>query len=104
MNGTEPKHEREDRCDNLLTAPVGKSNETKLEAGWRRGYAADCKSVKTGSIPVPASKIHYISISYLSFPAENPYRPALQIDLHVLECDDAPHFSVQGIIGAHSCP
>ena len=25
-------------------------------AGWRRGYAADCKSVKTGSIPVPASK------------------------------------------------
>ena len=24
-------------------------------AGWRRGYAADCKSVKTGSIPVPAS-------------------------------------------------
>ena len=25
-------------------------------AGWRRGYAPDCKSVKTGSIPVPASK------------------------------------------------
>ena len=23
--------------------------------GWRRGYAPDCKSVKTGSIPVPAS-------------------------------------------------
>lgn len=34
-------------------------NASHLEgtAGWRRGYAADCKSVKTGSIPVPASKI-----------------------------------------------
>jgi hypothetical protein len=28
-----------------------------LAAGWRRGYAADCKSVKTGSIPVPASRV-----------------------------------------------
>ena len=31
------------------------SRKSKALAGWRRGYAADCKSVKTGSIPVPAS-------------------------------------------------
>ena len=32
------------------------------QAGWRSGYAADCKSVYTGSIPVPASI--YLLLSY----------------------------------------
>lgn len=39
-----------------LTPAAEKSTEAMAPAGWRRGYAADCKSVKTGSIPVPASK------------------------------------------------
>lgn len=42
--------------DTALTAHPEKPNEPGAPAGWRRGYAADCKSVKTGSIPVPASK------------------------------------------------
>jgi hypothetical protein len=29
-------------------------------AGWRSGDAADCKSVYTGSIPVPASTIYCV--------------------------------------------
>lgn len=55
MNRTEPKQERDNWIDNRLTPSAEISNELKLSAGWRRGYAADCKSVKTGSIPVPAS-------------------------------------------------
>ncbi|GEM_PF-4346418 len=39
-----------------LTAPGENPSKREAPAGWRRGYAADCKSVKTGSIPVPASK------------------------------------------------
>lgn len=35
-------------------------------AGWRRGYAADCKSVKTGSIPVPAS-IFWLRLQLITF-------------------------------------
>ncbi len=56
MNRTEPEQERDGRSDKRLTMPPEKPNEAKAPAGWRRGYAADCKSVKTGSIPVPASK------------------------------------------------
>ncbi len=58
MNRTEPKRERDNRSDNRLTPASEKLNEAKAPAGWRRGYAADCKSVKTGSIPVPASIDH----------------------------------------------
>jgi hypothetical protein len=29
-------------------------------AGWRSGDAADCKSVYTGSIPVPASTLYCV--------------------------------------------
>lgn len=43
----------------------GSGTCTPQKAGWRRGYAPDCKSVKTGSIPVPAS---------ISSPPV-PYRP-----------------------------
>ena len=49
------------RCANVAIAPCA-FRAPRLDAsllwttaGWRRGYAADCKSVKTGSIPVPAS-------------------------------------------------
>ena len=56
VNGAEPKQELDNLIDNRLTASQEKPNEAKAPAGWRRGYAADCKSVKTGSIPVPASK------------------------------------------------
>ena len=45
MNRTEPKRERDNPIDNRLTAPLEKTNEHSGEAGWRRGYAADCKSV-----------------------------------------------------------
>ena len=31
-------------------------HRTTVQASWRSGYAADCKSVYTGSIPVLASK------------------------------------------------
>ena len=58
MNRTEPKRERDNRVDKRLTPDLKKPNEPKAPAGWRRGYAADCKSVKTGSIPVPASIIY----------------------------------------------
>src|SRR5690606_34707796 len=40
-----------------LTAAAENPSKREAPAGWRRGYAADCKSVKTGSIPVPASTI-----------------------------------------------
>lgn len=54
-NRTRPERESDNRSDNRLTPTLEKPNQTRLPAGWRRGYAADCKSVKTGSIPVPAS-------------------------------------------------
>ena len=31
-------------------------SKRSIAVGWRSGYAPDCKSVKTGSIPVPTSK------------------------------------------------
>lgn len=40
-----------------LTPSTKNPSKRKGPAGWRRGYAADCKSVKTGSIPVPASNL-----------------------------------------------
>ena len=37
-------------------------------AGWQSGYAEDCKSLETGSIPVPASRFHldfnYVGLAY----------------------------------------
>lgn len=39
-----------------LTLPNENLSKRCAEVGWRRGYAPDCKSVKTGSIPVPTSK------------------------------------------------
>lgn len=42
-----------------LTPSTENPSKRKAPAGWRRGYAADCKSVKTGSIPVPASIPHF---------------------------------------------
>ena len=56
MNRTSPEQEPDNRTDNPLTIQSHISKENNGEAGWRRGYAADCKSVKTGSIPVPASR------------------------------------------------
>lgn len=44
MNGTEPKQERDNWIDNRLTPSEEKPNERNSEAGWRRGYAADCKA------------------------------------------------------------
>ncbi len=38
-----------------LTPDPEKPNPYPREATWRSGYAADCKSVHTGSIPVVAS-------------------------------------------------
>ncbi len=34
---------------------------TPLPAGWQSGYAADCKSAHSGSIPLPASKLSKLS-------------------------------------------
>lgn len=64
MNGTGTEQEPDNRSDNRLTASRQNPNETSTPAGWRRGYAADCKSVKTGSIPVPASITHF-SLDFL---------------------------------------
>ena len=55
LRQTEVKYEDDNLSVNCLTPTQEKTNEAKAPAGWRRGYAADCKSVKTGSIPVPAS-------------------------------------------------
>lgn len=49
MNRTEPKQERDNRSDNRLTPPLEKPNEAKAPAGWRRGYAADCKASRLPS-------------------------------------------------------
>ena len=57
MNGTRTEQEPDNRGDNLLTLSATNPSETSTPAGWRRGYAADCKSVQTGSIPVPASTL-----------------------------------------------
>ncbi len=50
-----------------LTPSTENPSKRKAPAGWRRGYAADCKSVKTGSIPVPASKSFQQLASYRYF-------------------------------------
>lgn len=65
MNGTSTERESDNPTDNRLTLAGEKPNQHKLSAGWRRGYAADCKSVKTGSIPVPASTPLQMSMSGL---------------------------------------
>jgi hypothetical protein len=39
-----------------LTSSAGLTNQSGTEAGGQAGYALDCKSMKTGSIPVPASR------------------------------------------------
>ena len=57
MNGTRTEQEADNPGDNRLTAESEILNETKASASWRSGYAADCKSVYTGSIPVLASNI-----------------------------------------------
>ena len=44
-------------CDNRLTRLKTKPRHCAARATWRSGYAADCKSVYTGSIPVVASKV-----------------------------------------------
>ena len=67
MNRTRPERERDNRSDNRLTVTAEKPNGNTSEAGWRRGYAADCKSVKTGSIPVPASKSPIRALILLRF-------------------------------------
>jgi hypothetical protein len=50
-NGVNP----EGTADNTLTPVLTKSTQPNSLATWRSGYAADCKSVHTGSIPVVAS-------------------------------------------------
>ena len=44
------------RPDHTLTAPGGKPIHAAM-ARWRSGYAAACKAVYTGSIPVLASTV-----------------------------------------------
>ena len=39
-----------------LTLRVPRAYMTPPLAGWQSGYATDCKSVYSGSIPLPASK------------------------------------------------
>ncbi len=55
MNRTSTERETDNRCDNRLRSDSIEAKETKASASWRSGYAADCKSVYTGSIPVLAS-------------------------------------------------
>ena len=52
-----------------LTARPENPSKPEAPAGWRRGYAADCKSVKTGSIPVPASKSFQELVPFRAFPS-----------------------------------
>jgi hypothetical protein len=39
--------------------------DQKLSARWRRGYAAACKAVNTGSIPVRASSLVTVCVEHL---------------------------------------
>ena len=55
MNRTETERKPDNWTDNHLRTVSRKSMETMASASWRSGYAADCKSVYTGSIPVLAS-------------------------------------------------
>lgn len=50
--------------DNSLTRRLENPKQHWLPASWRSGYAADCKSVYTGSIPVLASK-HTFALIFL---------------------------------------
>ncbi len=50
-NRTCTERKPDNRTDNCLRPVLSKSNETTGSASWRSGYAADCKSVYTGSIP-----------------------------------------------------
>ena len=54
-NRTCTERKPDNRTDNCLRPVLSKPNETTGSASWRSGYAADCKSVYTGSIPVLAS-------------------------------------------------
>ena len=45
-----------DEAITLLTPISENHSKRSIAVGWRSGYAPDCKSVKTGSIPVPTSK------------------------------------------------
>ena len=63
-----------------LHRPADFPNGAPLSAGWRRGYAADCKSVKTGSIPVPASKNPRKYIRYWYFCLEFPVPVGRRLD------------------------
>ena len=91
MNETGPDQERDIRRDNALTLSAEKPNQSKLPAGWRRGYAADCKSVKTGSIPVPASILHINALifhKFLTFRLPDPPKnPPNALRLLATTCD-----------------
>ena len=57
-----------------LTRRAGNPNQTGTTAGGQAGYAPDCKSVKTGSIPVPASKVFRGLACWPVFPYHTPYQ------------------------------
>ena len=57
MNGTGTEQEPDNQGDNRLQKESDMTKETRASASWRSGYAADCKSVYTGSIPVLASNL-----------------------------------------------
>ena len=54
-----------------LTPSTENPSKRKAPAGWRRGYAADCKSVKTGSIPVPASTLSLPLLHFSNHPPKS---------------------------------
>ena len=55
MNGPGTEQIPDNLSDIRLRLVSGIAKDIKALASWRSGYAADCKSVYTGSIPVLAS-------------------------------------------------
>ena len=53
--GLQREQVTDDKTDNHLHSISRNTKQTSASASWRSGYAADCKSVYTGSIPVLAS-------------------------------------------------
>ena len=54
VDGTTPSREQDGRW--CLTMRSGRAYIDAVPAGWQSGYAEDCKSSYSGSIPLPAFK------------------------------------------------
>jgi hypothetical protein len=50
VNGTGPEQQPDTESDTPLTTTLEKPNACNGEAGWRRGYAADCKALQKAGV------------------------------------------------------